>query len=126
MGIDTSHFVRHQGSGANRKRRPDDILVRIIPGSRREKPYLLKRALMEAGRPYRCALCGNDGSWRGAALNLEVDHMDGDYHNNEAWNLRFLCPNCHTQTDNFCGRSRGKFTGREGQLSLFGTLGPSG
>ena len=42
-------------------------------------------------------------------LRLEVDHIDGDYHNNLAENLRFLCPNCHTQTDNFSGRSRGKY-----------------
>jgi hypothetical protein len=44
-------------------------------------------------------------------LTLEVDHIDGDYRNNLISNLRFLCPNCHRQTPNFAGRSRGKFTG---------------
>ena len=126
MGIDTSHFVRHQGSGAHRRRKPDDLLVRIIPGSRRTKPYQLKRALLEIGRAYRCALCGNDGTWRGEPLNLEIDHADGDCHNNEAWNLRFLCPNCHAQTDSVAGRSRGKLVNRAGQLSLFGGLAPGG
>jgi hypothetical protein len=42
-------------------------------------------------------------------LRLEIDHIDGDYHNNLAENLRYLCPNCHTQTGNVSGRSRGKY-----------------
>ena len=49
MGIDTGHFVRNQGSGAHRRRSAEDLLVRILPGSRRTKPPLLKRALLETG-----------------------------------------------------------------------------
>ena len=122
MGLDTSHFVRHQGSGASRRLRPDDILVRLLPGSKRAKPPLLMRALLEIGRPYRCEHCYNEGCWQGVPLRLEIDHIDGDYLNNEVWNLRFLCPNCHTQTDNFSGRSRGKIVNFSGQLALFGTV----
>ena len=44
-------------------------------------------------------------------LTLEVDHIDGDYRHNLLGNLRFLCPNCHRQTPEFAGRSRGKFSG---------------
>ncbi len=109
FGIDTSHFVRHQNGSAGRRRRAADILVRIPYGSRRTNPPLLRRALGEIGRPYRCALCDNPGQWRDLPLRLEIDHIDGDYHNNLAENLRYLCPNCHTQTDNFSGRSRGKY-----------------
>jgi len=121
---DTGHFVRHQGSGAHRRRSAKDLLVRILPGSRRTKPHLLKRALLETGRAYRCELCANEGRWRGRSLVLEIDHVDGDCHNNEGWNLRFLCPNCHAQTDGFSGRSRGKWVSRTGQLALFGSVGP--
>jgi 5-methylcytosine-specific restriction endonuclease McrA len=110
FGIDTSHFVRHQNGSDNQRRGPSDILIRLQYGSRRTKPPMLRRALVEIGRPYRCALCANPGEWRGRPLRLEVDHVDGDYHNNSADNLRFLCPNCHTQTDNYSGRSRGKYT----------------
>jgi hypothetical protein len=107
--IDTSHFVRHQNGSTGRRRKADDILVRISYGSKRTSPALLRRALAEIGRSHRCATCSNPGRWRGRPLRLEVDHIDGDYHNNLAANLRFLCPNCHTQTDNFSGRSRGKY-----------------
>jgi 5-methylcytosine-specific restriction endonuclease McrA len=108
--IDTSHFVRHQNGSSGRRRTADDILVRIPYGAKRTSPPLLRRALAEISRPYRCAMCLNPGRWRGRPLGLEVDHIDGDYHNNLAQNLRFLCPNCHTQTDDFSGRSRGKYT----------------
>lgn len=107
--IDTGHFVRFQ-NGAHRARlTAEQVLVRRPKGAPRAKPYLLRRALLELGRPYRCAGCGNAGEWCGQSLRLEVDHIDGDFHNNEPENLRFLCPNCHSLTSNWCGRSRGKW-----------------
>lgn len=78
-------------------------------GSKRTKPPLLRRALREIGRPYACEGCDNKGEWCGSELRLEIDHIDGDFHNNLATNLRYLCPDCHSQTANFSGRSRGKF-----------------
>jgi len=125
FGIDTSHFHSKPHNGSERRRlTAEQILVRLPRGSRRRNPVMLHRALLEIGREYACELCGVNGTWLGAALRLEIDHIDGDYHNNEAWNLRFLCPNCHTQTDTFSGRTRGKYVDEDGQLSLFGALGP--
>lgn len=34
--------------------------------------------------------------------------MDGNRENNSLSNLQILCPNCHSQTDNFSGRSSKK------------------
>lgn len=110
FGLDTSHFIRFQ-NGAHRLRlSPDDLLVRRERGAPRAKPPLLKRALLEIGRPYLCEGCGNNGTWQGRRLGLEIDHVDGDFHNNERENLRFLCPNCHALTENWCGRSKGKYS----------------
>ena len=50
---------------------------------------------------YRCAVCGNTGIWNNKKLILELDHIDGNNTNHSLKNLRFLCPNCHSQTKTF-------------------------
>jgi len=110
FGIDTSHFRPHANRRSPQRRTAAQILVRQPATYRREKPRLLTRALLDTGRPYVCASCGNDGIWMGESLTLEVDHIDGDFLNNVEENLRFLCPNCHRLTPNFAGRSKGKLT----------------
>lgn len=55
---------------------------------------------------YKCVTCGNDGMWNNAVLTLHLDHIDGDNKNNNLDNLRFLCPNCHTQTATYGGKKR--------------------
>lgn len=122
LGLDTSHFVRHQGGGQSRRLTAEALLVVLPPGRQRTKPHQLLRALLEIGRPYRCALCHNPGAWQGRPLILQVDHLDGDFCNNGADNLRLLCPNCHSQTPNFAGRGKGRFVNRPPALAL--TAGP--
>jgi hypothetical protein len=109
FGIDTGHFVRYQNGAHQLRLKPEQILVRIPRGANRTKPHMLRRALVELGRIYRCERCGNDGTWLGRPLSLDIDHIDGDFHNNLATNLRYLCPNCHSQTPNFAGRSKNKY-----------------
>jgi hypothetical protein len=53
----------------------------------------------------RCNKCGID-EWLGNPISLEVDHIDGDRHNNSRENLEGLCPNCHSQTETWRGRNK--------------------
>lgn len=57
---------------------------------------------------YECAICGNKGEWQGKPLTLQLDHKNGNHKDNRIENLRFLCPNCHTQTETYGSKSRAK------------------
>lgn len=77
----------------------------------------LKKALLREGKPYKCEICGRN-LWNEKPLVLELDHIDGDSTNNKRENLRFLCPNCHSQTDTYKGRNinNGKHKVTDAQL----------
>ena len=65
----------------------------------------LKRIIKEYNLlEYKCTEC-NITKWNNKELTLELDHIDGQAHNCKIENLRFLCPNCHSQTDTFRGKS---------------------
>ncbi|GAA2675208.1 HNH endonuclease signature motif containing protein [Streptomyces lunalinharesii] len=115
-GIDTSHFtpvVRTARMRDNqRRRRAEEILVETTSTqARRTSNTRLKRALRERGAQECCALCGIAPVWQGKPLPLEVDHVDGNWRDNRIENLRFLCPNCHSTTDSYRGRGKGRSKG---------------
>lgn len=109
LGIDTGHFLgraHYRGTTSPRRRAAADVLVLRSADARREAPSRLRRALIETGRPYRCAECHGGDAWNGRALTLHVDHIDGCFWDCRPGNLRFLCPNCHSQTSTYAGRNR--------------------
>ena len=57
--------------------------------------------------PYKCAICGAL-EWNGKTLSLELDHINGINDDNRLENLRFLCPNCHSQTTTYGSRNQQK------------------
>lgn len=55
-------------------------------------------------REHRCECCGLS-EWNGLPITLQAHHIDGDKTNNMLENLSLLCPNCHSQTDNYCSKN---------------------
>jgi DNA-binding CsgD family transcriptional regulator len=78
----------------------DELLIR---GARNRNNIKLR--LLRAGiKSGDCEECGIS-QWRGRPLSLALHHINGDRHDNRLENLALLCPNCHSQTENFSGRN---------------------
>ena len=110
LGIDTSHFTGRahtKGLPARNRMTWQEILIRRPADSRRVAAHLLRRALIEAGVPYKCVTCGVQDEWCGLPLILHVDHIRGDPSDSRLQEVRFLCPNCHSQTATWAGRKSG-------------------
>lgn len=74
----------------------------------------MKRALIHL-LGERCSRCGWDSRHpRTGNVPIEVEHIDGNWKNNDISNLTLLCPNCHSLTDTFRALNRGR--GREKRL----------
>ena len=105
--IDTSHFLgeawlrgKHHSFSA---RRPiAEILVEN--SSYHTLAHLKRRLLREGFIANACARCGIS-RWMGQPLALQLDHVNGIGDDHRLENIRLLCPNCHSQTDTYCGKN---------------------
>lgn len=110
LGLDRSHFTgKGWRKGAPTPVQParplEEVLVR--DSTMQSTAHLRQRLLKEGIKDARCEGCGGT-DWRGRAMPLQLDHINGDRTDNRLENLRLLCPNCHAQTDTWCGKNRGR------------------
>lgn len=75
---------------ADRKGRPFDELGATF-----------RRTIIFEEQNGRCAECNGLPIHNSKPLTFQLDHKDGDRSNNSRPNLQLLCPNCHTQTENW-------------------------
>lgn len=109
--IDTSHF---RGQTWNKGMGDTDYaaynkLENILKENTNFKSDTLKYRLVKEGlKQWKCEKCGNEGVWEGEELILELHHINGNHYDNRLENLQILCPNCHSQTDNFRNKNNTK------------------
>lgn len=71
--------------------------------TKRNTGSLKKRIFRDDLIPHeQCVMCSGARVWNGRVIELHLDHINGDHIDNRLENLRFLCPNCHSQTDTYC------------------------
>lgn len=99
-GCDTSHWRKPGGTSHIRP-----LLSLLVERSPAHGANLKSRLLLAGLLRNACYECGIS-SWRGRVLSLQLDHINGVRDDNRVHNLRLLCPNCHSQTDTFCGRNK--------------------
>lgn len=108
--IDISHFTGQKWSkGTNiltndklgHKHKIEDIFIENSKVSRSHvKKLIIKNNLI----PYICKRC-KITEWQGEKLSLHLEHENGIRNDNRLENLTFLCPNCHSLTNSYCGRN---------------------
>lgn len=76
----------------------DKYKKKLINGEKLHIQTIKKLLIEDIGN--FCELC-NTSKWLDNPITLEVHHIDGNNKNNELQNLQILCPNCHSQTDNY-------------------------
>lgn len=108
FGVDISHFTGQatypkgrQVADCRRK------LTSIMVENSNYPTWKLKNRLIQEGILTNvCEKCGQGPEWHGEPLVLHLDHINGVSNDHRLTNLRILCPNCHTQTDTYCGKNR--------------------
>lgn len=106
--FDTSHFT---GKAWNKGRygfgTPQIPLDKILIINSSYQSHKLKNRLFSQGiKLKQCEECGWSKCSIDGMIPLELDHINGDKHDNRLENLRILCPNCHSLKPTHRGKNQ--------------------
>lgn len=114
LGLSTSHFTNSRRSAYTF----EETFCENSPSLNVTRQVIRLKLLL----PRQCEVCENNGKHMGKPLTLQLDHRNGIGNDNRIINLRWLCPNCHSQTPTFCGRNQPNTLGSSnGRTDDFGS-----
>ncbi len=88
---------------------PNDMI--FIENSPHDASVVKRRIKKTDLLPYKCSntqcmLHMTQPTWNNHPIVLHLDHINGIRDDHRLQNLRWLCPNCHSQTATYCGRNK--------------------
>lgn len=83
-----------------------ELDIILVENSKYSTQTVKRRILQENVLEYCCAKCPNKGEHNNKPLTLQLHHINGKNKDHRLSNLEFLCPNCHSQTENYAGKIR--------------------
>lgn len=101
LNLDISHLREGVKQINFNKKIPIEEL--LVVGPYRSTQSFKERLLKEKILQNKCSECSLTDSWNNKKLSLQLDHINGNNCDNRLENLRIVCPNCHSQTETFCG-----------------------
>ena len=107
IGLRAAHQAGKMSSGfteEDRRKSTAAIEKKLASLPFEQQAWERQRATVIREQENRCLHC-NNSEWMGQPIKLQVDHIDGNNRNNVRSNLRALCPNCHSNTETFCGKN---------------------
>jgi len=68
--------------------------------------HLKKRIIENELIKYECHICKLGETWNNKKLVLQLEHLNGINNDNRLENLKFICPNCHSQTETYAAKNK--------------------
>lgn len=107
LGLNVNHFHgKLWNKGKKMNFTPRINLKNILIKNSNFQSHKLKNRLFTAElKQQKCEICGWNKQSKDGRIPLELDHINGDRHDNRIGNLRILCPNCHSLQPTHRGRN---------------------
>jgi hypothetical protein len=107
LQISTEHFNIKECMQRNKKTwLEEEVFVENSPIPRSTLNSHVRR--LDALGEEVCSECGVGTLYNGKPLRLTIDHINGVSDDNRKQNLRWLCHNCHSQTETYGGKGKRK------------------
>ena len=109
-GLDSSHFTGALWSKGKTfiedTRIRKTVIQSILKPNSGWSTHAVKQKLLKEGlKEHKCENCGLE-EWLGQPIPIQLHHINGIRDDHTFENLQILCPNCHAQTDNYCGKKK--------------------